>query len=48
MQDISLRVLLCAGHISERRFGYVQDLSVRVRLCAGHISEGSVVCRAYQ
>ena len=48
MQDISLKVLLCAGHISKRRFGYVQDLSVRVRLCAGHISEVSVVCGTYQ
>ena len=39
MRDIPVRVQLCAGHISELSFGYVQDISVRVRLCAGHIDQ---------
>ena len=48
MQDISVRVRLCAGHISEGSVMCRTYRSVRVRLCAGYISEGSVMCRIYQ
>ena len=36
MQDKSVKVRLCARHISEGS------------VIAGHINEGSVICRTYQ
>ena len=48
MQDISVRIRICAGYISECSVMPVQGISVKVRLCAVHISEGSVICGTYQ
>ena len=48
MQDISVRIRICAGYISECSVMPVQGISVKVRLYALHISEGLVMCRTYQ